>query len=155
VLPKKLVITGTYQAMGHSKCPFVVLFDRVNKTRSQTRVFSNKEKITSIGYGPFDNGHVVVGLSTGALVGYSGIDMSPIFSLRVFDRTAISSITFDPTNLILVSSESSGEIAAVSLIENKVKYMYAEIGPKKYFTIITDTDTKRVRGKSVPPPARS
>jgi len=56
---------------------------------------------------------------------------------------------FDPTQLIFVTSERNKEMAAVSLIENKVKYVYAEIGKRKYFTI--EMNRQRSQTRQNPP----
>ena len=43
-------------------------------------------------------------------------------------------ITFDPTNLVIAST-SDGEVISLSLLENKVKYTYLDMGANQFVTV--------------------
>ena len=90
-------------------------------------------EINAIKYGPYDNGHVIIGLSNGMLLAFSAIDLTKLFQSTIFD-CPIQGVCFDPTHLLIVSSVN-GEIAIVSLIENKVKYLYVDLGKKQFCTV--------------------
>ena len=77
-------------------------------------------------FGPYDNGHIIVGLSNGMVLVFSSLDLTKLFEYQLFNDS-VSNITFDPTNLVIVSS-ITGEIAGISLIENKFKYLYLDVG---------------------------
>ena len=87
----------------------------------------------SIRYGPYDNGHIVCGLSNGTLLIFSSIDLTKLLQMQIF-LVPIVQIAFDPTKLVIATS-MKGEVAALSLIQNKVKYVYVEMEHKEYFTI--------------------
>ena len=50
----------------------------------------------------------------------------------------ISNICFEPTKLIIISSRYSAELAALSLIDNKMSYMYVDLGMRRYCTVMTE-----------------
>ena len=50
----------------------------------------------------------------------------------------LNSISFDPTNLILVSSKSTKQVFAVSLIDKKFDYVYLEMGSNQFCTVQLD-----------------
>jgi len=52
----------------------------------------------------------------------------------LFTNCPVASITFDPTNYVLVTSQQ-GDVAGISLIENKVKYVYVDLGKRNYCTV--------------------
>lgn len=82
--------------------------------------------IVSLKYGPYDNGHIMVGLSNGIIVSFSSIDLTKLYQCQLFN-SPITNITFDPTNYVIAVSQH-GDVAGISLIENKVKYVYVDLG---------------------------
>ena len=51
-----------------------------------------------------------------------------MFERQIFEvGTPIRSITFDPTHLILASTDD-GEVVSLSLMESRFKYTYVEMG---------------------------
>jgi outer membrane protein assembly factor BamB len=92
-------------------------------------------KITCINYGPYDNGHILVGMEDGTLIAFDALTMQKIFKMQVFDNQPIHSICFDPTQLIFITCSTNEEFVAITIIENKVKYLYADLGRRKYCTI--------------------
>ena len=124
-MPKKLIIAGT----DSESCSFVLIFDRVQLIPVAVYIFEEeKGTITSIKYGPYDNGHIVVGFSTGIIAILDSISLTKLFDKQIFaSGESTVGITFDPTNLVIATS-ASGEVVAISLVENKVKYTYIELG---------------------------
>ena len=110
-----------------------MIYDRVANNPVATRVIESYAKITNIKYGPFDNGHIIVGLSNGTVLAFSSIDLTKLYQYKIFNSPVIN-IAFDPTHLVLLAS-LDGDVAAISLIESKVKYMYVDLGKKKFCTV--------------------
>lgn len=108
-LPKKLILSGSFNMLGKTETlPYIVLFDRVQKQQTIVKAFMTKTQITAINYGPYDNGHVLAGLSNGTLIGFDSITMKKLFKIQVFqDNQPINSIHFDPTQLIFMTSSHS------------------------------------------------
>lgn len=84
-------------------------------------------------YGPYDNGHIMVGLSNGLIIAFSSIDLTKLYQFQIFS-SQINNICFDPTNLVILSS-INGDVAALSLLDNKVKYVYVDFGKRKFCTV--------------------
>lgn len=59
--------------------------------------------VTSVNYGPFDNGHIMIGLENGFLMIYEYPNLERIESVKIFQNEGISTINFDPTNYIFLS----------------------------------------------------
>lgn len=74
----------------------------------------DKVKITAVNFGPYDNGHVMIGFNTGHILVLNSFDLSSMFRLQAFDSKQfpvqeISSICFDPTQMMLVSSKEKSK----------------------------------------------
>lgn len=55
-------------------------------------------EITALNFGPYDNGHVIVGFNTGYILVLNSFDLSSMFRLKVFeDSMPVTNIVFDPT----------------------------------------------------------
>ena len=88
--------------------PCVIVFDRT-KDRS-TALFDFKygdAEISCIKFGPYDNGHIVVGLSNGVFTILDSISLNKLLEVSdIFNQpSTISEIVFDPTNLIIITSD--------------------------------------------------
>ena len=90
-------------------------------------------KILTLKYGPYDNGHIMAGLSNGMILAFSSIDLTKLYQYKLF-ASPVTSITFDPTHYLIATS-LYGDVAGITLIENKVKYVYVDLGKKKYCTV--------------------
>lgn len=67
-----------------------------------TEMNHEQVEITAVNFGPYDNGHVIIGFNTGHLLVLNSFDLSSMFRLQAFDSKVfpsqqISSICFDPT----------------------------------------------------------
>jgi hypothetical protein len=45
--------------------PILMIYDREQSHKSVVRLFKSRGTITCVQYGPYDNGHILVGTSTG------------------------------------------------------------------------------------------
>ena len=69
-----------------------------------------------------------MGFSTGIIAILDSITLTKLFDKQIFaSGESTVGITFDPTNLVIATS-ADGEVVAISLVENKVKYTYIELG---------------------------
>ena len=86
-------------------------------------------------YGPYDNGHIVLGFSTGIISILDSVSLTKLFDKQIFaEGQCVAGITFDPTNLVIATSEM-GEVVSLSLVENRVKYTYIELGTNQFCTV--------------------
>ena len=86
-------------------------------------------------YGPYDNGHIILGLSNGQIVAYDFINLKRLEQVTVFDtNVAVQCITFEPTQQIFVGG-SNGKMIALSYVDNKMHYLYLDLGKSKYCTV--------------------
>ena len=73
--------------------------------------------VTTINFGPFDNGYLLLGLSCGTLLSLDFHSLDIILNIQVFKKNeAIKSITFEPTNLVFVASKNK-EVVSLNLIK--------------------------------------
>ena len=124
-IPKKLIFAGH----DSQDCPYVMIYDRAQEKPNSVYIFDkSKGNITCLKYGPYDNGHIVVGFSSGIIAILDTLSLAKLFERQTFEvGTAVRCITFDPTNLIIASTDD-GEVVSLSLLESRVKYTYLEMG---------------------------
>ena len=72
-----------------------MLFDRVSQQQSIIKVFKSRGLITSLQYGPYDNGHVLVGTSTGDFLAFDSLTLRKLCNVKVANH-AVTSITIEP-----------------------------------------------------------
>jgi len=99
-----------------TKRNFLFIFNLNDLLVSKACILSNNEAVTAINYGPYDNGHVMVGFKDGTLMTIDYSTLKVIDTKRVFEYEAVTAINFEPTRLIFVGSEA-GEMVALSFIE--------------------------------------
>ena len=76
------MVSGTYylySEKGVDVNPYVLLYNRCDSSQSIIKAFKSPHLVTSIGYGPYDNGHVLVGMENGIVIAFSAVDMAKIF----------------------------------------------------------------------------
>lgn len=57
-----------------------MIYDRTKDKPSAVYIFdSSKGRVTALKYGPFDNGHIVIGFDTGLLVILDSIHLRKMF----------------------------------------------------------------------------
>lgn len=91
--------------------------------------------ITCINYGPYDNGHIMVGLSDGRLIAFDFLTLERLETLRVFEEgVAVTQISFDPTNYIFLGG-ANGKVTALTYLDKKTHYLYLDLGKNKFCTV--------------------
>ena len=98
------------------------------------KVIDFDSSITSLNYGPFDNGHVLVGFANGTLLFFDYPFLNRLELLTISEGHALTSITYDPTNYIFIGTDN-GELHSISCIERKMNYMYLVLGKDTYCTV--------------------
>ena len=159
-----------------------------SKTNSAPTSITKDVKITALNYGPYDNGHIILGFNTGFVLILHSLDLSAMFRISVFDpipkpisgnksktnsvisassnqtennvaqyqQQEVSNIIFDPTQMILVSSNSNTaskltainemcpvehfNLCGITLIENQASYKYIDMGHEQYMTLVIPED---------------
>mmetsp|Transcript_20939 Transcript_20939/g.15371 ORF Transcript_20939/g.15371 Transcript_20939/m.15371 type:complete len:102 (-) Transcript_20939:96-401(-) len=89
--------------------------------------------ISCMNYGPFDNGHILVGLESGCLLAFSYPSLERIETSKLFE-CPVTCISFDPTNLIIVGA-ADGTVQALSCIDKKLNYLYLDLGKDRFCTV--------------------
>lgn len=98
------------------------------------KIIDVESEITCINYGPYDNGHILVGFSDGKLIAFDYLSLKRLESVKVFDDVAITTIAFDPTNYIFIGGKN-GRVICLSYIDKKMHYLYLDLGTNKFCTV--------------------
>ena len=69
---------GQIDAEGNGLQPYIVMVHRTQRELTIVKALKSSHKITCLNYGPFDNGHVLVGMDNGVIIAFNCIDMSKI-----------------------------------------------------------------------------
>jgi hypothetical protein len=110
--------------------PFILLYNIPNSQIDKIKLLNVKgATITAINYGPFDNGYLLLGLSSGCLLAIDMHEMEVIMQAQLFS-SAIIDIKFEPTNLVFVAAKKRGEVAALNLVKKEMHYVYLEMGKR-------------------------
>ena len=83
------------------------------------KAFKSVHQITCLNYGPYDNGHILIGLDNGNLLVYNGNDMSKLCQIEVFKQglsSPVTSLTFEPTKLVIAACKQTQEVAVLTFI---------------------------------------
>ena len=72
-----------------------MLYDRIEEQKTVLKAFKSRGLITSMAYGPYDNGHILIGTSTGDFLAFQAQSLAKICNLKL--SNAVTSITIDPT----------------------------------------------------------
>lgn len=131
---KKLVVTG--QVMYQLKARNFIMVYNLEKCQADIiKIIDSNKDITCLEYGPFDNGHVLVGLENGCILAFEYPSLERLETIKAFSSgAAVSRITFDPTNYIFAGS-SDGQVVALSHLDKKLNYLYLDLGKNKYCTV--------------------
>lgn len=92
-LSKKLIITGL--VVKHKEIDlddngeinyqsFVMIYNRQTKEANNIDILPPQYHVTSIKYGPYDNGHIVVGFSNGHIIVYNSVTLSKLYEYQIF-----------------------------------------------------------------------
>ena len=112
------------------------------------KILDLQVEITELQYGPFDNGHVMVGLSNGQILAFDFLTLNRLEKYQLFETgDAVRKITFDPTHYIFAASDS-GKVAMLSFGELRTKYLYVEFAKEKYCTLQVKKQRKDMKDPS-------
>mmetsp|Transcript_37601 Transcript_37601/g.27725 ORF Transcript_37601/g.27725 Transcript_37601/m.27725 type:complete len:129 (-) Transcript_37601:96-482(-) len=115
--------------------PFIMQYNLQTHTCDKVKLLNVKGAyLTSTNFGPFDNGYLLLGFSSGVLLAVDLLEMEAILHAQLFDNVAITNICFEPTNMIFASSRNK-EMVALSLVRRETHYVYLELGRKQFCTI--------------------
>ena len=53
--------------------PFIVKINLENSEPEVIKILKTEDKITAVGYGPYDNGYLIVGLNSGNIIIFDSI----------------------------------------------------------------------------------
>jgi len=105
---------------------------------------SELDAVTALEYGPYDNGYLLVGTRSGALLVYDPLTLDRIKDFKIFtkgviegemrDAEAIRAITIEPTELVVVAG-ANGSIAALSIVKKEMHYVYLDLGNRQFCTV--------------------
>ena len=80
-IPNKLIIAG----IDSMDCSFVLIYDRIKCSIAAVYIFElEKGQITQVKYGPYDNGHIVLGFSTGIISILDSVSLTKLFDKQIF-----------------------------------------------------------------------
>ncbi len=131
---KRIIITGEVDYKDKLR-NFILVFNMESQFTEIIKILDVEVEITAVAYGPFDNGHIMVGLNDGQLLAFDFLTLERLEKIQAFeDRQPIIRITFDPTHYIFVAGYSGG-IAALSFGDFKMQYLYFEFAKEKYCTL--------------------
>jgi hypothetical protein len=60
-----------------------------------TKPFKSRGHISALQYGPYDNGHILVGLTTGDFFAFDSISLRKLCNVKI-SNSPITSITIEP-----------------------------------------------------------
>jgi len=142
---RRLLFLGNVEIEGSSSTQneaYVLSYNLQERKPDRVRLLSphisDTSQISSHGFGPYDNGHLLLGLQSGHLLGFDvNNNFEIVFSMQLC-QYPLSSIQIDPTNLVLVTCAATKKMFAVSLIDKKFEYVYLELGLNQYCTVQLD-----------------
>ena len=126
-----------------------MLFDRIKNDMTIVKAFKSRGLITALSYGPYDNGHVLVGTSTGDFLAFNSLTLQKLCCVKVAQHP-VTSLDIEPTQAVMVGVRDTQEVILLTFIEKKEKYIYIELGLKKFATLVVKNDQpqKNERKKS-------
>eukprot|EP00347_Sterkiella_histriomuscorum_P017818 403347867 len=137
---KKAIIVGDCMH-DEKKRPFILKINLETQQPEVIKVLRMDDSISEVAYGPYDNGYFMVGLTSGQLLIFDIISLDRIHMVQLF-QSQITRITFEPTNMIFVSSKQ-GETVAISVIQKEMHYVYLDLGKRQYCTVALPANANR------------
>ena len=117
----------------------MMLFDRIKNDMTIVKAFKSRGVITALNYGPYDNGHVLVGTSTGDFLAFNSLTLQKICCVKIAQHP-VTSLDIEPTQAVIVGVRATQEVNLLTFIEKKEKYVYIELGLKKFATLVVKND---------------
>lgn len=97
----------------------VMKYDIYKRKLVASCVLEDGKVVTGIGYGPYDNGPVMVGLACGKVLALDYYTLVPLFQLDINGDETVRWITYDPCNTLIVGTERSIYTCCLTECENK------------------------------------
>ena len=66
------------------------------------------------------------------LLGFDPISLAQVFRTQIYAGYSIDSITFDPSNFIILASKQTSQVVGYSTYKKDFYYMYLHIKPTKW-----------------------
>jgi len=95
-----------------------MLFDRTRPEQTHVKCFKSSGFITCLQYGPYDNGHILVGSSTGDFFAFDSMNLNKLCNVKI-SASPVTSLAIEPTQLVLVGVQDTMEVTALTFIQNK------------------------------------
>ena len=95
--------------------PLIMIYDREQTFKSVVKLFKSRGHITCVEYGPYDNGHILVGSSTGDFFAFDSVTLQKLCNIKLSD-CPLTSITIEWTQLVLLGVSQTQEVTAISFI---------------------------------------
>jgi len=73
-----------------------MLLDRVKEDMTVVKAFKSRGLISTLSYGPYDNGHVLVGTTTGDFLAFDSLTLNKLCCVKIANHP-VTSITIEPT----------------------------------------------------------
>ena len=79
-----------------------MLYDRFKQHTSLTKLFETNSEIQSnvqisaVEYGPYDNGHILTGLTNGLFIAFDSLNLTKLCQIKICD-SPVTSICIEPT----------------------------------------------------------
>jgi hypothetical protein len=91
--------------------------------------------VSALNFGPFDNGHIMVGLTNGELLAFDLLTLERLENTMVFpELSPVTGIAFDPTHTIFVSAQN-GSVVSLSPLNRAKNYLYVDMGDQIFCTL--------------------
>lgn len=100
-LPRKVVFAGSYLHQQTKVMPMLMIYDREQAQKTKIKLFKSRGHITCVQFGPYDNGHILVGTSTGDFLAFDSVTLKKLCNLKLSD-CPVTTITIEWTQLVLV-----------------------------------------------------
>ena len=142
----KAFVAGTCLDKKNSQKQFIIQVgqDRIQKSKM---LETSSDEITALGFGPYDNGYILIGMKTGNIIILDPISLEKLAQIniskyvhRTLNNNKITGLTFDPTQMIFVNFDQ-GDLIGLTLDPKKFHYNYFEVpndetGDKIYCTTV-------------------
>ena len=96
-------------------------------------------RISCLNFGPYDNGYIILGTTSGHLMVLDPKNLKRISSEKVFDGDGegVTQIQYEPTQMVFIGS-NKGKVKAINIIPQQMAYVYLDLGKDEYCTVALD-----------------
>ena len=95
--PRKILFTATYMYKDVQPMPMLILYDREKPFNSVIKLLKSRGVITCVNFGPYDNGHILVGTSTGDFFAFDSITLKKLCNIKLSETQPVNSISLEWT----------------------------------------------------------